>query len=282
MSEMFQFFNQGWVGSLIGVIGIALGIMGIFSYRISKSIAKPSYQKSSLRLIGREEDNLPSEVTVTYKGKVVERLTKTTLILWNNGSESLDGKNIVAADPLTLKFDEQDNILSYNIIKRTKDVNGFSIEKNENSPRELFLSFDYLDPDDGVVIELLHDSANKYPELTGTIKGLPNGFVDHGRVMEKRSIKGKGVLGLLLNNHKFIFAVAIAIGLAFTIFGLLPQEWRDLMLNTLPESEKQKSITEQPLFFIVFGLLYSSMPAFLLWLRRKKYPKQLEALEIEP
>ncbi len=37
MEEIFEFFNQGWIGSLIGVIGIILGVIGIFSYRISKS-----------------------------------------------------------------------------------------------------------------------------------------------------------------------------------------------------------------------------------------------------
>jgi hypothetical protein len=49
MQEILNFFNQGWVGSLIGLIGIVLGGLGIVSYKISKSIAKPAYQRSSLR-----------------------------------------------------------------------------------------------------------------------------------------------------------------------------------------------------------------------------------------
>ena len=183
MAEIFTFFNQGWVGSLIGLIGIILGIIGIFSYKISKSIAKPSYQKSSLRLIGREEDNLPKDVKVTYKGNEVDRLTKTTLTIWNNGSETLDGNDVVDSDPLLISFEPNNRILSYKVIKRTKKANAFELVNFDNSPNKLGLKFEYLDPKDGVVIELLHDSEKRYPVFSGTVKGIPNGFVDQGKTM---------------------------------------------------------------------------------------------------
>lgn len=281
MSMVFEFINKGWVGSLIGLVGIVLGIVGIFSYRISKSVAKPSYQKSSLRLIGRKEDNLPNDVTVTYKGNIVERLTKTTLVLWNNGTETLEGSNVVSKDPLCIAFGDDDKILSWKILKITKETNGFDIQILKECQNKLVFSFEYLDPKDGVVIELLHDSVQRYPIISGTIKGLPNGFVDQGRVLENDHNNLKGPFKTILSRPKLLFSIAIVLGCGMVLFGILPSEAREFVVGFISEGSTQKTIDEQPLFFIILGSLYASLPAFLLWTRRKKYPKQLEFSELE-
>ncbi|WP_089724175.1 hypothetical protein [Candidatus Thiosymbion oneisti] len=281
--DVFQFFNQGWVGSIIGIIGIILGGIGIFSYKISKSIAKPSYQKSSLRLLGRNDDNLPKDVTILFKGKEVDRLTKNTLILWNNGTEVLNGEDIISSDPLRISFKDGENILSYKILKKTKDVNGFQLKVKEESPHELYFNYSYLDPGDGVSIEVLHDSKERYPELKGTIKGLPKGFEDLGRVytnsIPNRIIKPTSLIAILFGHRKLVFLWAILIGIGMIILGLLPQEIRDLLLT---ESGENKPKIDQSSLFVILGLFYAAMPASVLWLRRKKYPKLLEIEEIEP
>lgn len=281
MQEILSFFNQGWVGSLIGFIGIILGAIGIFSYKISKSIAKPAYQKSSLQLIGREEDNLPDEVEVTYKGKKVDRLTKTKLIFWNDGTETLDGDSVVKSDPITIVFPENTNILSYKILKRTKAVNNFNATKDEEKQNHLILHFDYLDPKDGIVLEILHDSEKRYPKITGSIKGLKKCFSDLGRIYEAKNFKSKGRIGKILDNHRLVFSLAIAIGFSFATFGLLPEEVRHYIESTLSPSQDGKSISDYPAFYVIFGLLYAAMPVFALWSRRKKYPKSLESIEAE-
>ncbi|WP_141441353.1 hypothetical protein [Vreelandella titanicae] len=281
MQDFFNFFNQGWVGSLIGLIGILLGAVGIFSYRISKSIAKPSYQKSSLRLIGREENNLPQEVVVTYKGMVVDRLTKTTLILWNNGTEVLDGKDVVQTDPLVIAFLEGDSILSYKILKQANSANKILVEKDSEKPNQLGIVFDYLNPNDGWILEILHDSESRYPEVIGSIKGLPKGFLDLGRVYKNRKVKYKWPLGLVLNRPRLILGVALVIGLTIALFGLLPEDLRQIVAKFLSNEESNKTIAEQPIFFVILGVLYAAMPAFVLWTRRKRYPRKLEIEELD-
>jgi hypothetical protein len=44
----------------------------------------------------------------------------------------------------------------------------------------LQIQFDFLDPGDGAVIELLHTSASRWPSAAGTIRGIPQGPVDQG------------------------------------------------------------------------------------------------------
>jgi len=278
MDSIFNFFNQGWVGSMIGVIGVVFGVIGMFSYKFSRSTAKPSYQKSSLRLLGRKEDNLPDDVSVLFKGTEVERLTKTTIVIWNNGTEVLSGEDIVESDLLRFSFPEGSNILSFNIIKNTRDTNDFFLSKDEGRNNELVINFSYLDPQDGATIEILHDSENRYPEIIGTIKGIPKGVEDLGRVYSNKPVNAKPRFNLIFLNRKLIFWTAIIMGLSLFILGLLPNGIVEIALN-------EKAIENKgslKIAFVITGALYTLLPASMLWYRREKYPKALKVDAIEP
>ena len=125
MQEIFSFFDQGWVGILIGAT------VAVFFFLKNRRAAKPSFQKSSLRLLGENRNNLPDEVTVLFNGREVDRLTKTTLILWNNGNEVLKGEEAVDTDPLRISFNEGDHILSYKKLGKTKEANKFSVSRDK-------------------------------------------------------------------------------------------------------------------------------------------------------
>ncbi|MXZ10258.1 MAG: hypothetical protein F4Y79_12540 [Gemmatimonadetes bacterium] len=274
--EIFNFFNQGWVGSLIGIVGL---IIGWFLYKKNRRIAKPSFQKSSLRLLGGNEDNLPREVTILFKGEEVDRLTKTTLILWNNGTEVLDGEKIVGKDPIKISFNEGDSILSYKILQKTKEVNDFSVSRDEDNSHQLLIEFSYLDPSDGISLELLHDSKKRYPKVQGSIMGLPKGFEDLGIVYTDNITPfNRTPLAIVLRNRKMVYWIAIGLGLGMVVIGLLPQEFRGFF--SIDSSEEMRP--RASLVMICLGLLYTAMPVLLLWVRRKKYPRSLEITEIEP
>lgn len=268
--NIFNFFNQGWVGSLIGIIGIVLGIVGIFSFKVAKSSAKPVYQKSSLKLLGRQEDNLPPEVCVTYKGREVERLTKISIVIWNKGTEVLDGDCIVEADPITLKFPNGSQVLSYKLLKVSKETNGFSVEQVSDSC--LRINFKYLDPNDGATIELLHDSEQIYPDFQGTMKGIPKGVEDLGRVFTPRKSNLKFPLNMLLGNHRLFFGLPMLVGIGMFVGSFVPS------LAMFSEDETQTV----DWLMLMFGAMYALVPAFALLHGRSKYPKSLEFQEIEP
>ena len=63
-----NFFEPGWIGVLFGIIAI---ILAVYNHVKRRSTAKPSFQKSSLRLLGRNENNLPREVTILFRGEEV-------------------------------------------------------------------------------------------------------------------------------------------------------------------------------------------------------------------
>ncbi|MBL4282375.1 hypothetical protein [Vibrio fluvialis] len=276
MESIFNFFNQGWVGSLIGIVGVVFGIVGMFSYKFSKSTAKPSFQTSSLSLLGSRDDNLPEDVTVLYKGTKVERLSKSTIVIWNNGTEVLNGEDIVDSDPVRFSFPEGSNILSYNIVKITRDTNKVSLKKEEATENELYIQFSYLDPKDGATIEILHDSEDSHPLVKGTIKGLPKGVENLGRFYRNRPLNTNFPFNLLLSNRKMLLGLFIVAGLCLFILGMLPIGLTNIVLKKkdLDESSFRVALS-------ITGLIYAALPAALLWYRREKYPKKLNISETE-
>jgi len=92
MEVLKMFFSQGWVGSLIGIIGL---IIGVFLYKASRIGARPVYQLRAFGLIGKEKQVLPEQVEILFGGRSIPRLTMTHLILWNSGKATLYGKDIV-------------------------------------------------------------------------------------------------------------------------------------------------------------------------------------------
>ena len=253
-------------GIIFGPIGIVLAIFFFFK---SKKVVKPSFQISSVLMLGKEENSLPNEVTVMYGNKNVRRLTKTTLTFWNDGSEVLRGENVVKGDPLRVAIEKGDNILSHSVLKWTTKANAFSIEKSLDKPYELLLHFDYLNQNDGAVIELLHDSNRDYPLVLGSIKGVPKGI-------RNLSIGSQsGIVSVTLLGR--IFA-RISIGLSWSLSG-----WMTLvagaMLVTIGigihffDDEALDSFGGGVLSGI--GAVYVLLGSLISWLRRRRYPKPL-------
>lgn len=260
---MLEIFKEGWFGSVVGIIGI---IVGCLLYIRSMRTAKPSFQKFSLMLLGVNEGELPAEVTVLFQDKKIERLTRTTLIFWNNGTDVLYGEKIVKDDEIKISFDSGNTILDQKVLKTTKKANAFSTRMESNKPHQLVVAFSYLDPGDGAAVELLHNSEKRYPKVHGSIMGLPKGFEDLGRVYEETFLS-TGALSFF-GNRRVLFWVLIVVGVGFATAGALPPEYRQIL---------RAADTDAPVSWtmIGFGLLYAAMPVLLLWLRRRRYPKSL-------
>lgn len=253
---LFSYLNQGWVGILIGIT--ATVIVG-WIFRSKERTAKLCYQTSSFRILDRERDSLPQKVTILFEGQVVERLRRTTLIFWNNGTEFLDGKNIVADDKIRISFEVGDNILSYTIAKRTNEQNKFTVIKDEANPHQLLIDFDYLNQGDGVVLEIAHDSKNLDPKLCGSIKGLPKGVEDLGYILPTNSNEMSDCKTIVLITLRSVLWSIMFFGISLIIYGIL-------MLEGIKQA-----------VFIVSGILIVVRYIFFIfWENKRKYPKSLK------
>ncbi|ETI60836.1 hypothetical protein [Marinomonas profundimaris] len=270
MDQIFTFFNQGWVASLIAIIGIPI------AYFIAKHVrhkGKPCYQRYARVLLGGGEDDLPSEVSIKYDGDDVKKLTRTSIIFWNHGTEILNGEDIVLSDPLRLEFPSEVTILNSKIIKETKSSNEFELKQDEENKYILYLSYVYLDPRDGVSFEILHDGEMKYPKFEGVIKGIPKGVFrfSSDSLFSDDDMPNFMRKTLKLLNKNLMYLFLFISGAVVFLTGFLVEFFPEFssFLNS-------NQVIRDGVGYMVLGVLYILLPTFMIWDKRIKYPKSLK------
>ena len=225
---MQEFLSQGWVGTIVGIVGITLAV---FFYWRSQIVGVITLQSHDVSMIG-DSAVFTDGVEVRYRGTPVPRITSSTVWMWNAGRKTVEGSKIVTHDPLQLRFDGE--ILNVRIRKVTRDVLRFTAHASEEASRMVHWGFDFLDPGDGCVFEVFHTGSAKVPECTGTIIGLPKGIQCQPR---ERSFASTSrwkkrtflLLGLPASGGLLILVLAMALHGILGIFGVSDRFDRPLL-----------------------------------------------------
>lgn len=226
MAIIFSFFNQGWVGSLIGIIGILIAIV---TYRKSKIGQRLVYQSSATKIIGKNQ-NTPEEIQIYFRGSEVPRVIKTNLVIWNSGNETIKSSHVTKEDPLRIQIEESESIISYRILKETRHTNKVNLVPDKENV--LLFNFDYLDPNDGVRVEILHTDDKNPVVFKGTVIGMKQDIKSWNT--ERGVKKNKGIFPFI----KKSWAIKIALGTTFLsgsylclmpiIYWFFPDAYREL------------------------------------------------------
>ncbi|WP_454862793.1 hypothetical protein [Pseudomonas hormoni] len=269
-----NFLSPGWVGSLIGLAGL---LAAVVAYLRSRKRTSLSFAYLGEHLLGSDSNALPEGISVQYHGADIPRLTRSVIVLWNSGENTILGSDVVSIDPLRFCIGTDGEMLSASILKETRSVNDFKIRHpSAHAPNEAIVEFNYFDSKDGVVVEILHTSASRHPRIKGTLRGLPEGMKSVGRMSRSPSLFKRTGLGRL-----FPFLIAsmttwlpITVGCAFMLTALFGSSET---VNTVMTLNLEKSNTA----VMMMGGLYLGMGLFSLYLLRRKHPKNLhvEALE---
>ena len=273
IDKIFSFINQGWVGILMGLL-----IAFIF-YKLSNRKPIPSYQEHSLNIIKKNEIELSDNIKILYDNKEVENLTKTQIIFWNNGSDTLKIEDLVKDDPLLFEFSENSIIQSSKIIKHSRDINKVTITTSSKDKNIAYFNFDFLDEKDGMIFEFIHTDTKSYPKIKGTFKGIPNGIQNFGQIYIAQK-KCKGKLKCLLSNEKFQFTIMSIFGALLLVIGIYPKLLEKI--KTFNDSMNDLIVSNEiiSIFFIILGSLYFIVPIIILWYKRKRFPINLTIRDI--
>ena len=256
MNKLIMFLTQNWIGVSIGIVGIVLTIK-------SQSRSSLSYQFQSLELIVKSKRILSKGIEILFDGKPVKSLTKTYIVLWNSGKKTIYGDSIVSDDPLRIEFDKNAQVLQTRIIKLNRKVNKFEVKIRKKSTNIIDYNFDYLDPGDGVTVEILHTYKKNCFKIRGTIKELPNGIKNLGKFYipeidsEKTVSSTISKIGIIFSNISVISA-----GLFFSI----------MSISSSPESKFV--VVDAYIVLSSIIILMISYPYYW-WTHRRRFPKAL-------
>lgn len=270
MSVFFtNIISSPWLGTAIAVLGI---IVAVILYRAAEIGARPVYQRRSLQLIGFNQAELPQEVEILYRGEKVERLTKSDVIFWNSGKQIVRGSDIVADDLVRCEFSTAALALEVRIVQRTRDANKFTATIDKACPNRVVISFDYLDPHDGAVVEILHTDSLRDPAIKGTIRGVPKGIFDWGSTFEwdyilRRRRNKKLTMFVRIFPIAAMFFGALLIVASFTV--------PDTFLAASDTAVSPSKYIEIRALSGFLGFVYLLPGAVFLWMSRRRYPKSL-------
>lgn len=162
--------SNPWI-ILYSLIISALSFFGMLAiYVITKKEKIPFYSIKSTNIFqGLTGQFKP--LKIEYNGEEIENLTTTKLFLWNGGKETIDKNDITELEPLKIKVTDNYKMLDINILESSKIANNFKYTLSHDLS-ELLLTFDYIDKNEGIVIQIIHTGKSEDDiKLIGLIKG---------------------------------------------------------------------------------------------------------------
>ncbi|HIF9195512.1 TPA: hypothetical protein ACX6QU_000563 [Photobacterium damselae] len=160
-------------------VNISLAVLiGFVFYQLSIQNIELSYSVSKAEELFSHELNGEQIQIVDEKGKVVtDTVYLKRFVLWNSGDKYIENTDFFKANPLIISIRDESKLISYKIIRSSRESLDMSLEKTHTGSVEVKLGDDALESGDGVVVSLLY-TGKEEPEvtLTGRIRGISNDF----------------------------------------------------------------------------------------------------------
>lgn len=158
---------------LFGFVGLAITVVAIFASRKNKRL---NFSRRSFTLVQKNKSTVTS-LEVKVSGRVVSALTITKIMLWNSGKEAIRASDFPNKQRLRIVSSRGVEILESEIIQTSSESCNCAIEAV--SPDELLILFEFLDPNDGLVLQIAHTG------ISGRALDVEGQIVGKGRISEK-------------------------------------------------------------------------------------------------
>jgi len=279
--DFLRFLNLGWVGSLIGIAGVASGF--IIYFYTNKKIS-PCYQYKTTTIVDKEKKNYSGDIEILYQGKNVSGVNRTVIAIWNDGKKYLEKDHVLENHPLTLSFPDGE-ILNHKIKDRTSDSISLDIKQKED--KALTIDFNLLDHKEGFAMEILHTSTEREPSISCIIKGVKSGFKNKGSISQVADTEVTLWPEKTLTTKAFIY-LSLGFGCISTLLGFFYIHVDSMLLSgkedifTVIHSYTDSAIINGRIEKVVgvlglsMGIFYIIGSAFLLAVLRKRAPKKLD------
>ena len=139
----------------------------VLAIRLNKK-KKPAWAHKTRKVIGLGSD-APPELKMTFAGKPVTDVYRTTFIYFNRGNETIPQEHVT--EPIAVHFEGADILREPARLAMSKEANKVSVtQSTKDGDNVVALQFLYLDHNDGVVVEVLHTESRRI-RCSGNIMG---------------------------------------------------------------------------------------------------------------
>lgn len=231
-------------------------VIGVFSFIYTLATIKKqriTYAKSDYNFISLREA-FSDDVQVLYQGQNIKNLTISNIAVWNSGNDTIDQNSFVSKKPLRLSLSNGGEIIDATILCETDADNAVKIQNRTDT--SITLTMDYINPKDGVVIQILHTGERMDLKIDGKLKtGKPLKEYDYLPVIRKLLISrpiAKRISSITLCVLA-VFMIMLLITSSLAQFGILPSEY--LVSKNHLVRTTQDIVNE----YFVLSIIYSAM-----------------------
>jgi hypothetical protein len=193
VSRVQEWLAANWFAALGIPIAVAIGY---YFYWLSKREKRPVFASRNVVIVQNAKQTFPS-LQVHYRGygNDLDNLSATIIAVWNAGNETIHSSDITSAKPLAIKAAADGvKLLGASVIQLNNPASRAACTFTKNS-NEALLTFEYLDPGNGMVVEVLHTGTSQGAlRVEGTFKGCGD-IRNHARnpsgVFPRRLLLGK-------------------------------------------------------------------------------------------
>jgi hypothetical protein len=248
-------------------------VVGYVFYRKAKPNGRLSFVWNTVTLTsGRSK--LPEEVEIVYRGQTVPRVAQTAMIIWNSGNTILDRAAFVDRDPLRLTFGKDVTVLQVQVLESTRDVVEFTANVSKDKPEDILLSFDFLEPEDGARLAVLHTGDATRPGGLGTLKGVRRGLINAGKFDTSDTVASSRwqIFGFFL-----VVSLIAAPGFFALLLAISPETAASLLPGLIKLKSTSDSASETDWLAITTSLYSFALIVFLFFRARRVFPKKFIA-----
>lgn len=209
-----------WLVIISFVLTVLSIVMAIVFYLKSRKYKKVKVVHRTINLLRKNSEKIDG-LEIRYQGLNTPNISITKIAFWNCGNETINGSDITISSPLIIRSRNGVNLLESKIIYTKNESNELRLNEIENG-KQVALQFDYIDKNEGCVIQILHTGETSYDiELVGTIKSI--GKIDSN----KRISRTDRLIAIAFNKDYFtahnagIFCIAFFVVILFLAIKLI-------------------------------------------------------------
>lgn len=176
----YTFITNPLVDVILGAILSAL--FSIFLFYKNRQHKIPMFSYSTKNLLSKYISNYKG-LRIKYNEVEVESLNVTKLFFWNKGRASIRREDIAELDPIRFFVGDDSMIVDYGIIGKSDESINVQINISDDN-KYLKLDFDYINHNEGFVIQLFHTKDDCDFNVLGTIKCNKGKIIKTKNLME--------------------------------------------------------------------------------------------------